>query len=54
LGATKVDVNEQNDQAVGFYRHMGFEVTGRSAVDDLGQPFPVLHMKRRETARAAI
>lgn len=39
LGATAVDVNEQNDQAVGFYRHMGFEVTGRSAVDGLGQPF---------------
>lgn len=53
LGATKVDVNEQNEQAVGFYRHMGFEVIGRSVDDGLGQPFPLLHMKRRATAPAA-
>jgi putative acetyltransferase len=45
LGATRVDVNEQNDQAVGFYRRMGFEVVGRSAEDGLGQPFPLLHMR---------
>ena len=45
LGATRVDVNEQNDQAVGFYRRMGFEVAGRSAMDGLGQPFPLLHMQ---------
>jgi putative acetyltransferase len=45
LGATRVDVNEQNDQAVGFYQRMGFEVVGRSAVDGLGQPFPLLHMQ---------
>jgi putative acetyltransferase len=45
LGAIKVDVNEQNDQAVGFYCRMGFEVVGRSAMDGLGQPFPLLHMQ---------
>src|SRR5262249_41172485 len=38
LGVTELDVNEQNDQAIGFYRRMGFEVVGRSAVDGLGQP----------------
>jgi putative acetyltransferase len=48
LGATRLDVNEQNDQAVGFYRRMGFEVAGRSAVDDMGLPFPLLHMRVRE------
>ena len=45
LGATMLDVNEQNPQAVGFYRWMGFEVVGRSALDDFGKPFPLLHMQ---------
>jgi putative acetyltransferase len=45
LGATELDVNEQNDQAVSFYRHMGFEVVSRSAMDGLGLPFPLLHMR---------
>lgn len=44
-GATQVDVNEQNDQAVGFYRQMGFVVEGRSPHDSLGKPFPLLHMR---------
>lgn len=30
------NVNEQNEQAVGFYKKVGFKVTGRSEVDDLG------------------
>ena len=45
LGATLVDVNEQNPQAVGFYMRVGFEVIGRSAQDGLGKPFPLLHMQ---------
>jgi putative acetyltransferase len=53
LGATKVDVNEQNAQAVGFYQRMGFEVAGRSAMDGLGQPFPLLHMRLTTLAQAA-
>lgn len=44
LGATKVDVNEQNEQALGFYQHIGFSVTGRSALDGQGKPYPLLHM----------
>lgn len=47
LGASEVDVNEQNEQAVGFYRRMGFEVAGRSAEDGMGLPFPLLHMRMR-------
>ncbi|OCQ45033.1 GCN5 family acetyltransferase [Aeromonas veronii] len=43
-GATQVDVNEQNVQAVGFYLKMGFTVTGRSPLDDQGKPYPLLHM----------
>jgi putative acetyltransferase len=41
---TKVDVNEQNPDAVDFYKHMGFLVTSRSPLDDMGKPFPILHM----------
>ena len=44
LGATKVDVNEQNGQALGFYQHIGFAVIGRSPVDGQGKPYPLLHM----------
>jgi putative acetyltransferase len=45
LAATKVDVNEANEQAVGFYRRMGFQTTGRSETDPMGKPFPLLHME---------
>ncbi|MGQ8366198.1 acetyltransferase [Glaciecola sp. 1036] len=44
LKASKVDVNEQNPQAIGFYQKMGFEKVGRSALDGQGNPFPLLHM----------
>ncbi len=44
-GVTSVDVNEDNDQAVGFYIHVGFEVFDRSELDDMGNPYPILHMK---------
>ena len=37
-------VNEQNEQAVGFYKKVGFKVTGRSEVDDLGKPYPLLNL----------
>ncbi len=44
--ADTVDVNEQNEDAVGFYEHLGFRTVGRSPLDSAGQPFPILHMKR--------
>lgn len=44
-GATELDVNEQNPQATGFYQHLGFEIMGRSPVDGMGKPFPLLHMR---------
>jgi len=44
MGATKVDVNEQNPLALGFYQHLGFRVISRSPLDDMGKPFPILHM----------
>lgn len=45
LGVKRVDVNEQNPQAVGFYERMGFQVISRSETDGLGKPYPILHMK---------
>lgn len=51
LGATLVDVNEQNEEALGFYRRIGFEVIGRSAHDSTGKPFPILHMQLSPPAR---
>ncbi|WP_320170230.1 GNAT family N-acetyltransferase [Maridesulfovibrio sp.] len=48
MHVTAVDVNEQNPQAVGFYEHIGFGITGRSPVDGQGNPFPLLHMKLRK------
>ncbi|MEW5930060.1 MAG: GNAT family N-acetyltransferase [Gemmatimonadota bacterium] len=47
LGATRLDVNEQNEQAVGFYLKMGFFVESRSELDGMGKPFPLLRMKLR-------
>jgi hypothetical protein len=32
------------DQALDFYQHIGFSVTGRSPVDGQGKPYPLLHM----------
>lgn len=45
LKVTKVDVNEQNTEAVGFYKHIGFYVLNRSALDGMGKEYPILHMK---------
>ncbi len=45
LHARKVDVNEQNSQAVGFYQHAGFAIVNRSEKDSLGKPYPILHME---------
>ena len=53
LKANTVDVNEQNEQAVGFYLYAGFEVTGRSALDSMGKPFPLLHMQLHTRAKDA-
>jgi putative acetyltransferase len=46
LGATILDVNEQNEQALGFYLRMEFEVVGRSPLDGMGKPYPLLHMRK--------
>lgn len=45
-GVSEVTVNEQNPQAVGFYEHMGFETYKRTDLDEEGNPYPLLYMKR--------
>ena len=44
-GVTKVDVNAQNAQAVGFYEHLGFRTAALSDRDSEGKPYPILHMR---------
>jgi putative acetyltransferase len=45
-GSLAVDVNEQNDAALGFYIALGFVQVGRSPTDSAGRPFPILHLRR--------
>lgn len=42
----KLTVNEQNPQAKGFYEHMGFQVYKRTDLDEQGNPYPLLYMRR--------
>ncbi len=44
-GINEVTVNEQNPQAVGFYKHIGFETYKRTDFDEQGNPYPLLYMK---------
>ena len=44
-GVRRVDVNEQNPQAAGFYERMGFRTAGRDAGRPPGRPYPILHME---------
>lgn len=47
LKLTKVDVNEQNNQALVFYQSQGFEVIDRSSLDDSGKAYPILHLSHK-------
>lgn len=50
-GVMRVDVNEQNPGATGFYLHHGFEQIGRSNQDGDGRPYPILHLALPEASR---
>lgn len=50
-GVNTLTVNEQNPQARGFYEHMGFVVERRSELDEQGNPYPLLYMRRDENRR---
>lgn len=45
LGVNKVDVNEQNHNAVNFYSKFGFLPYERTDKDDEGKDYPILKMK---------
>ena len=45
LHVTRVDVNEQNEEAKKFYEHFGFKTCSRSELDGQGNPYPILHMQ---------
>ena len=45
LGVEELTVNEQNPQAVGFYKHMGFAAYKRTDLDEQGNPYPLLYMQ---------
>ena len=47
-GIEELTVNEQNTQAVGFSEHMGFETYKRTDMDEEGNPYPLLYMKRND------
>ena len=44
--SNELTVNEQNPLAKGFYEHMGFEIYKRTELDEQGNPYPLLYMKR--------
>lgn len=46
FNVSEVCVNEQNPQAHGFYERMGFKVYKRTPLDEQGQPYPLLYMRR--------
>ncbi len=48
LNADKVDVNEQNKHAVGFYTKSGFEMYERTKKDVQGRNYPILKMNLPE------
>ena len=43
------DVNEQNNQAIGFYERLGFVRIGRSPDDGEGRPYPLIHLRLDST-----
>lgn len=51
LNIRELFVNEQNKQAVDFYIHMGFRIIGRSALDNDGKPYPLLHLHKSRLSK---
>lgn len=46
LGVIRLDVNEQNEDALRFYIARGFKVVGRDELDGGGRPYPLLHLSK--------
>ena len=47
-GVTRVDVNEQNQQVIGFYEQLGFRKADRSETDGSDKNYPIIHMLLRD------
>lgn len=45
LKTVNVDVNEQNEAAVSFYKKIGYRIISRDELDGMGKPYPILHMQ---------
>lgn len=45
LHVRKVDVNEQNIQACGFYSKFGFRTVSRFRKDSMNMDYPILHLE---------
>ncbi len=45
LKTYKIDVNEENPDALGFYQHLGYKVVSRDEFDGNGRPHPILHLE---------
>ncbi|MDR1472395.1 MAG: GNAT family N-acetyltransferase [Synergistaceae bacterium] len=45
MNAHRLDVNESNLGALDFYMRLGCKVTGRSPLDGMGNPYPILHLE---------
>ena len=43
--ALDTEVNAQNEQALGFYRHLGFVEIGYSPLDGQGRAYPLIRMR---------
>lgn len=41
----EVTVNEQNPNAIDFYKHMGFKIYKKTELDEQGNPYPILYMR---------
>lgn len=46
----ELSVNEQNPQAKLFYEAMGFVTYKRTELDEQGNPFPILYMKKAKAS----
>ncbi|WP_207426691.1 GNAT family N-acetyltransferase [Pedobacter sp. SYSU D00535] len=51
-GVNRVDVNEQNQEALGFYEHHGFEIIDRTELDPAGKNYPILMLQLPKEYRA--
>lgn len=54
LGANEVDVNEQNNDAVAFYKKLGFIIYERAEKDGQGNDYPILKMKLKNPEKLGI